>query len=278
MSPVAHAMYSFVSYNQSYNIAYVRDDSRPETIQDVVCGNRDGNTRYFADMAALSANIYSDVSNLKNTHVGNWKRVTPDEVFLDRKKWTIFLGLKYDLWRNDHNRKMAVVFRGTVDGHSWLSNFHWFFKWLPFVQDQYEQVRVILPKLLNRLPSEVKEYDLFSTGHSLGGGLAQFASYLSPQIAKVFAFNSSPVTGWTDFTPEHLKKSAKGNEIYRIHENGEALEAFRLFMKMTYIFNPMPNKDPYFKEYRFNLRGGGIVEQHSITQLAQALAIAKETC
>lgn len=156
MSPVAHAMYSFVSYNQSYNIAYVRDDSRPETIQDVVCGNRDGNTRYFADMAALSANIYSDVSNLKNTHVGNWKRVTPDEVFLDRKKWIIFLGLKYDLWRNDHNRKMAVVFRGTVDGHSWLSNFHWFFKRLPFVQDQYEQVRVILPKLLNTCHLKLK--------------------------------------------------------------------------------------------------------------------------
>lgn len=68
--------------------------------------------------------------------------------------------------------------------------------------------------------------NIYAVGHSLGGGLAQQAGYLSKDIDEVFTFNMSPVTNWS-----YLRMKGKvGNAhpiIHRIYHGGEFLEQAR---------------------------------------------------
>jgi len=67
---------------------------------------------------------------------------------------------------------------------------------------------------------------IYATGHSLGGGLAQQAGFLSRYVREVITFNTSPVTNWTYLRLE----TAVDNEypiIYRLYHGGEALEKMR---------------------------------------------------
>ena len=274
---------NFFKFEQDTNIAFVRDDSRPEKIINVVCGVDDPRTRLFVDMAELSSTIYLDQQeNQHASFLNEWTRenVIKPELNTSNRFYTVS-GLKLEIWLHPATGVRVIVFRGTKSLFSWQSNFHWIFKWFEGAKDQYEQVREFVPQLLDELQKGNSENQLtvYATGHSLGGGLAQHALYADHRISMAFAFNSSPVTGWTDFEEQHLERSVIGNRIYRIHENGEALEFFRLLMKAGYVLNPKPNKDPYFKEYRFNLKGGGLFDQHGITELSINLReIQKKNC
>jgi hypothetical protein len=67
---------------------------------------------------------------------------------------------------------------------------------------------------------------IYTTGHSLGGGLAQEAGYLSGDIKEVFAFNSSPVTNWSYLRPQSAVKQAYPI-FHRVNHGGELLETPR---------------------------------------------------
>lgn len=188
-------------------------------------------------------------------------------------------GFPYEVWKNSEIEVIVIVFKGTspTKFSDWHANLHWLAKWFPFWEDQYEKVKKGIPIILENYSEETQSgFKVYSTGHSLGGGLAQHAVYVSSKITKAYAFNSSMVTGWSDFSINMLKgrnnKSGTATDtiIYRIHENGEALEFFRLLMKASYLLNPKPNRDPYVKEYRMNLNNikGLPVSQHGIKPLA----------
>jgi hypothetical protein len=98
--------------------------------------------------------------------------------------------------------------------------------------------------------------ELFSTGHSLGGGLAQEFAYSLPKsdivhpVMKVYAFDPSPVTGFfsvgkglRDYNRENLK-------IDRIYERGEILSIFR---SLTHFVDPPAYKAPAIRQVRYNL-------------------------
>lgn len=51
-----------------------------------------------------------------------------------------------------------------------------------------------------------KPLKIIATGHSLGGGLAQFMAYAIPEIDLVYAFNSSPVTAYYDVLSKDRKR------------------------------------------------------------------------
>ena len=71
---------------------------------------------------------------------------------------------------------------------------------------------------------------IVSVGHSLGGGLAQFfalAGKTGPRIAKVFAFDPSPVTGANHIDGDTRDQNAKGLTIDRIYQTGEVLQLVR---------------------------------------------------
>lgn len=67
---------------------------------------------------------------------------------------------------------------------------------------------------------------IHAVGHSLGGGLAQQAGYLSKKIKEVYTFNTSPVTNWTHLRLRGLVRNGYPI-IHRIYNSGEGLSGIR---------------------------------------------------
>jgi hypothetical protein len=180
------------------------------------------------------------------------------------------VGLFFEVWEklNVDPPLIAIAFRGT-EGDSWrdwATNFQWLLKWLPGWKDQYEVVRNgVRQELIAELAKRLREPDLASrkprivtTGHSLGGGLAQQLAYALldeasppaiPAIAEVFAFDSSPVTGWYSVRDDLRHRNAEHLRIERVFEHGEALAFVRLLF--SYLYPPSATA-PAIAEVRFN--------------------------
>ena len=186
-------------------------------------------------------------------------------------------GLEYQIWKHSSwpggvCDEVALVLRGT-DFRSlgdWLSNFHWILRLMP-LNDQYDQIQsstnVIIAKRIKTLacyrPGVTK---IVAVGHSLGGGLAQNAAYMSKDISHVYAFDPSMVTGHYDTdVPPH---AGKGLKIDRIYEHGEVLSYLRLLMRQVYAPSAC---NPQIRTVRFNLDTGNFIQQHSIEKLAANL-------
>lgn len=136
-------------------------------------------------------------------------------------------GLFYDtfVFTNKHGRidEAVIAYRGTDDRYDWSSNMSATFGFEP---KQYKLARLQLPILIEALLKSNPEMKIYATGHSLGGGLAQQAGFLSRNVKEVITFNTSPVTNWTYLRLE----KAVDNEypiIFRLYHGGEALEKMR---------------------------------------------------
>jgi Lipase (class 3) len=194
--------------------------------------------------------------------------------------------LRAEVWYNRQRNILAVSFGGTVfkSGRDWLSNLRWF---VPGDRnDEYTAlVRRFIPALRDRfLQLQARpEYEqlgsaaLVSTGHSLGGGLAQQFAYALvldehlPRVSKVYAFDPSPVTGYYSVDDAVLEVNRKNLQIERIYERGEVLASLRSTLSIVY---PLSSSAPAISEVRYNLTNGNPVSQHSIAALARGLARA----
>lgn len=129
----------------------------------------------------------------------------------------------------------VIAFRGTENRgkqfwYDWTTNISNLFGFEP---KQYEIAAEKIPKVIKALKEGNKHIKIYATGHSLGGGLAQQAGYLSKDIKEVFTFNTSPVTNWTNLA----LRGDVGNAypiIHRIYNGGEALGGIR---SITTLFN-----------------------------------------
>lgn len=197
-------------------------------------------------------------------------------------------------------REIVVVFEGTnfAEMPDWESNFRWFLRFLPGIEDQYtltarnvsdeffdyirsrpERFRVAEtdPVLRNAAGEPIR---IVSTGHSLGGGLAQHFAYTfkqanrhatGPRVSEVFAFDPSPVTGWSTSEDPPRTHNATGLVINRIFEHGEILAYVRLLTSRLAV----TVQNPAIWEYRYNVDpGGNFVGNHSMRRLACGLAHA----
>lgn len=180
--------------------------------------------------------------------------------------------------------RIVIVFRGTefTSLLDWVSNLRWFrfAHLIPFVRDQY----TVIAETVGRefvdtvLKEGLEKCQIFSTGHSLGGGLAQHFAYSLPfkqtsnqtriSVDKVYAFDPSPVTGW--FTAGPVKyENVKGLKIDRVFEHGEVLAYLRLLISYVY---PPPALNPSVREIRFNVvETINPFKNHSMRLLAAAL-------
>ncbi len=261
-------VFDFVRFSQSDVEVYLRDDSRPVTVKDILCGHEDPNTKLFSVMSKLSSFIYDEQ---QPEFYKDWKFVYEgtEKNLVKTGEDYLISGLKFAIWENKEQKKSVIVYRGTSSPIDFHANLHWFTKLTDLAIDQYEQVPLVLEHIKPHLNSNYELY--YSAGHSLGGGLAQHTLYQSEHIKTSFAFNSTPVTGWHDIPKEKQVKNAKGATIYRVNEKGEVLEFLRLLMKVGYLISPEPNVNPYIKEYRMNLKGGNLISEHSIVDMADSL-------
>ena len=132
-----------------------------------------------------------------------------------------------------------IAFRGTENSGSqlwldWKTNLTGA---LGLEPPQYRLAARHIPELVRALKEENADIRIYAVGHSLGGGLAQQAGYLSRDVLEVFTFNTSPVTNWTTLALNG-KVDKKYPIIHRIYNGGEVLGGIRsvstLFTKARY--------------------------------------------
>ncbi len=141
-------------------------------------------------------------------------------------------GLFYETYvhRDAHNNitKAVIAYRGTENrtgqwATDWRTNLVNAFGFEPA---EYAIARTQVKKLTVRLHGEAHGVPIYAVGHSLGGGLAQQAGYLSKDIKEVYAFNTTPVTNWS-----HLRKLGLVEQgypiIHRVYNGGEGLAGIR---------------------------------------------------
>lgn len=237
------------------------------------------------EFAEMSKNVYSELLDPNNPGPPKgWTRLQSNTIFapsiVDQARKT---GLGFDVLENRSTpRVIAVVFRGTeFSWKDWKSNFRWFLRFIPFYKDQYTLTasalsQAIVDELAER--RDAQELRIVSTGHSLGGGLSQHFAYslplrstngkLVPRVSHVYAFDPSPVTGWTT-AGSHRTINADGLQIDRIFEHGEGLAYLRLLL--SYLVPPRA-ESPRIREIRFNVvKSWSPLENHSIVALVKGL-------
>ena len=279
------------SWSQKPDIAIVRDGGKSEVaVVDLA------KTLEFANldnMAALSANVYIDnadgstnsftkfcTSNNVQYVPGGWHE-EPSLTFTPETPPGSYKvnGLGYQVWIKESPGtppQAIIAFRGTDAKQlgDWISNFRWVTRFIPFFWDQYDQTRALIPTLVESIHKKYGDNTFITTtGHSLGGGLAQQAAYMSHHIRTVYAFDPSVVTGYYSVDTATREISEKGMSIQRIYEHGEILAYIRLIFKELY---PLTHADPKIVEVRYNLLEGNGVAQHSMKNFACKLHDVKE--
>lgn len=178
-------------------------------------------------------------------------------------------GLGVQIWvrRGSFCSEAVVAFRGTdfQSSEDWISNLRWLLRLLP-VYDQYEQVQDHTPRFVRAIENErcfVRgKTRIVAVGHSLGGGLAQQAAWMSKGIRHVYAFDPSIVTGSSD---KHVRQvidhNSRGLKIERIYEHGEVI-AYLRYLQRHLI--PPTLCNPEIRAIRFAALKGNAVEQHSL--------------
>lgn len=126
----------------------------------------------------------------------------------------------------------VIAFRGTENRagqifHDWRSNIAAFFGFEP---DQYAAARQRMVPLIDELDrvltAQGRPARIYAVGHSLGGGLAQQAGYMSKKIKEVYTFNTTPVTNWSQLRLHGEVKNAYPI-FHRVYHGGEFLEKVR---------------------------------------------------
>jgi hypothetical protein len=169
--------------------------------------------------------------------------------------------LRVEVWEREMPPAVAVTFGGTVvrNEMDWRANLRWF---TPGRVDEYTLTQIDFAEAFanectrrNRLGRPVSTH-LFSTGHSLGGGLAQQFAYALPdgpavpRVEKVYAFDSSPVTGFFSVNKKVRDLNRAALKIDRIYERGEILAIARSLMS---IFWKPSAAAPAIRGVRYNL-------------------------
>lgn len=164
---------------------------------------------------------------------------------------------------------LVIAFRGTtMTGPDWRSNSRWLTGALPG-HDHYSVLATVQQELLqvaradaaSALQLQPAQLALVTTGHSLGGGLAQRLAYSHADSASV-VFNTSPVTAY-----HAMDWAAPVNcavPITRVEETGEVLQLVREAIR------PFYEREPNIERLPFNFtRPSQVFASHGIHYLAR---------
>jgi hypothetical protein len=200
--------------------------------------------------------------------------------------------LRAEVWSNESLGLVVVAFGGTVFSNwkDWESNLRWF---KPRRNDEYTLTsgrfaRSFAAEFERRsgIPGQefLKTAVVHTTGHSLGGGLAQQFAYAlpanadgTPRVKKVYAFDPSPVTGFKSTSKLERNENKIGLQIDRIYERGEVLSIVRSITNALYKPAAV---NPQIRQLRYNLFGndrfglGDAIGGHSIWELTYGLSKA----
>ena len=161
---------------------------------------------------------------------------------------------------NGQPTELVFVFRGTTSLSDW---------WCGNISDcQYSEADDYVKSQIKKYRDKYPGIAIVSTGHSLGGGLAQHIAFCV-EGARAVGFNTSPRSHKHDCKAlEEFRREAKGgweedvkkNHIVRIHQHAEILSPIRhLFSSSDY------------KDTAYNFTTAGFLARHGMTPLAMGL-------
>ena len=179
--------------------------------------------------------------------------------------------------------EIIIGFRGT-DATSladWRANLRWITRFLPLPgKDQYEIVHARATGLVDRALAKAREsiegasaasFDIYTTGHSLGGGLAQLLAYSDHRIQGAVVFDPSPVTGYSTLvTDKQVSCSAR---VLRVYERGEGLAYLRSFLRRFYTLSDNIEE----VSFDFIHTGGNPFANHSMVKFREGIEAKAET-
>jgi hypothetical protein len=171
-------------------------------------------------------------------------------------------------WRRDCS-EMVIAFRGTDrnDRGDWASNLRFLAGGKVF--DQYDQVATVITEVVDRIEqNDCRPRRIITTGHSLGGGLAQQAAFAEPRIDYVYAFDPSPLAGFFNVVARKRVGNVEDLGIDRIYESGEVLALTRSLASGLYA---MSQCRPRIRTVRFATLEGSRTERHSIVGMTRGL-------
>ena len=258
---------------------------------------------YGADVNYTAQNISTDEKIMEHARraIKSWQYQFGSDAYLGcydpadadcqsalrNKGWDFGSGPSFQVWARtrfphadrDSCSEVSIAFRGTVglSGGDWFSNADRFGS--PY-DDYYHQLRRNIDGIISsikRLPCYRQATQIVSTGHSLGGGLAQLAALANkstgPRITKVFAFDPSPVTGAHLVDKQLLKANAVGLVIDRIYQEGEVLSYARGLIQE--YPSPKSGCNPFVRTVKFDaIPSRSAVGLHGMSPLAARMVEA----
>jgi hypothetical protein len=133
-------------------------------------------------------------------------------------------GMHADVYhhKNGEYLDVLIAFRGTRGWNlrDWYSNLSQVTPWRP-VSNAYDSARQIIPAVIRQAEIDAGQRTIryVSTGHSLGGGIAQYVARTFPCFSAV-TFDSSCVVGADD------PKSFPAPKVVNLYETGDELTRF----------------------------------------------------
>lgn len=139
---------------------------------------------------------------------------------------------------------------------------------------EYRLARQHIDRIIDELRREKSDVEIYLTGHSLGGGIAQQSAYLN-RVQGTYVFNTSPVTNWVSLELDPVLREqlrVRGDvdpNIVRATETGEFLSYVRRFSTM-FTFTRNNRKD-----YLFSFIPANFIGSHSIAVMACNFAVLR---
>jgi hypothetical protein len=200
---------------------------------------------------------------------GAWERLNEKDIESCFNERGLYYETYVHTWADRTRPDMAVIaIRGTENWNfadaakDWSTNFA---AVLGVEPSEYKLARKKIGAVIESLVRRYPRIRIYTTGHSLGGGIAQQMAYASKDVEAAFAFNSSPVTNWSAMVEQDLVRKADPT-IYRIYHHNEFLGHVR---NITTRFN---TRRFGRSDYEFFFQTEQLVKAHEMGILACHLA------
>jgi len=162
---------------------------------------------------------------------------------------------------------LVIAFRGT---DSWLDTLSGNLRLFETQGlDQFKSAKTYTHDVLQYLRGNRLDYaKIVFTGHSLGGGLAEYMQLITDNSEAV-VFMPSPNNGFLySLTSGDKRKSMNTTRIY---EKGEILNILRLAVSHDYEYDAWPNSDDDIKTAWINFFKWSPIENHGIRDFAMKM-------